>query len=54
MSTKFVFYLAVFIGSTIGAYIPVLWGADLFSLSSVFFSGVGGILGIVVAWKYFS
>ena len=34
------------VGSTVGAYLPALWGGDLLSFSSLILSGVGGILGI--------
>lgn len=54
MSSKAIYYLAAFIGSIIGAYIPALWGAGLFSFSSVLFSALGGIAGIVIVWKFFT
>jgi uncharacterized membrane protein YeaQ/YmgE (transglycosylase-associated protein family) len=34
------------VGSAVGGYLPVLWGGDFFSFSSLILSGVGGILGI--------
>ena len=34
------------VGSAVGGYLPVLWGGDLLSFSSLILSGVGGILGI--------
>ncbi len=39
-------WLLIFIGSTIGGFIPELWGADLFSYSSVLFSGIGAFVGL--------
>jgi hypothetical protein len=48
---KFYYYLGVFIGSTIGGFIPMLWGADLYSFSPILFSGIGGIIGIVVVYQ---
>jgi hypothetical protein len=54
MSSKVLFYLAAFIGSIIGAYIPALWGAGVLSFSSIVFSAIGGIAGIVIVWKLFS
>lgn len=39
------------IGGTVGAYIPLLWGGSAFSMSSVFFSGIGGIGGIWLGYK---
>ena len=41
----------MFVGSTIGGFIPDLWGAGIFSISSIFFSGVGALLGIWLGWK---
>jgi hypothetical protein len=51
MQSKIFYYIGAGIGSTIGAYIPVIWGASVFSLSSVIFSAIGGIAGIVIVWK---
>jgi hypothetical protein len=42
----------VFIGGTLGGMVPTLWGAGMFSLSSVFFTAVGGILGIYLGYRY--
>jgi len=37
MSSKGIVYLFAFIGSTIGAYIPKIWRAGLFSISKAIF-----------------
>lgn len=39
------------IGSILGEFVPSLWGADMFSFSSVIFTALGGILGIYIAFK---
>jgi len=39
------------IGGTIGGYIPALWGAGLFSFSSILFNAIGAIAGIYVGFK---
>jgi len=39
-------WVGIFIGSTIGGFIPALWGEDLFSYSGVLFSGVGAFVGL--------
>jgi hypothetical protein len=39
-------WLGIFIGSTIGGFIPELWGADLFSYSSVLLGGLGAFVGL--------
>ena len=51
MSTKTLVFLGMIIGSTIGGYIPTLFGADLISYTSVLFSGIGGILGVWIGYK---
>ncbi len=39
------------IGSLIGGYIPLLWGDNFFSLSSVILTAVGGAAGIWIGYK---
>jgi hypothetical protein len=39
-------WLLIFIGSTVGGFIPEMWGADLFSYSSLLFSGIGAFIGL--------
>ncbi len=39
------------VGSTVGAYVPALWGAGLFSFSSIVLSTVGGLAGIYLGYK---
>lgn len=51
MSPKALVTLAAFIGSIIGGYIPTLWGAGALSYSSLLFSGIGGIAGVIIAIK---
>jgi hypothetical protein len=40
-----------FFGSTIGSYIPVLWGSSSFSLISIVFSVIFGIVGIIMGYR---
>ncbi len=51
MSTKTLVIIGAIIGSMVGSYIPALWGAGIFSFSSIILSGVGGIAGIWLGWK---
>jgi len=44
-------WIGVLIGSTIGGFIPELWGADLISYSGVILSGVGAFIGLWIAYK---
>lgn len=38
--------LGMVVGSTVGGYLPVLFGAGIFSWSSILCGLVGGIIGI--------
>lgn len=49
--SKSVIFLFLFIGSTVGSYLPLMWGGSLFSLTSVLLSAVGGLLGIYVGLR---
>ena len=51
MESKKLIWLGVFVGSTIGGFIPMLWGADAFSFSSILFSSLGAIFGIYLGFK---
>lgn len=50
MDTKLV-WLGMFVGSTIGGFVPELWGDSAFSLAAVFTSGIGAILGIWLGFR---
>jgi hypothetical protein len=45
--TKRFIWIGLFVGSTLGNMLPVLWGSDAISVSGFFFSMPGGIVG---AW----
>ena len=51
MDSKRIIYLLMFLGGTIGSYVPLLWGDGYFSMASVFCSALGGILGIWIGFK---
>jgi len=38
-------------GLIVGGYVPDLWGAGFFSLSSILFSVIGGIAGVWLGVK---
>ena len=44
-------WIGMIVGSTIGGFIPSLWGASLLSFSSILLSALGAIAGIYVAFK---
>jgi len=52
MASKKIVYLAAFVGSTVGSLLPSFWHAGIFSFSSVLLGGIGGIFGIILAYKY--
>ncbi|HTY39497.1 MAG TPA: hypothetical protein VMC43_00160 [Candidatus Paceibacterota bacterium] len=51
MSPKAITMLGMVVGSTLGGLLPMLWGADAFSLSAVFFTAIGGILGTWLGFR---
>lgn len=51
MNTKSLVFIFMTIGSIVGGYVPVLWGADTFSMSSIVFSSIFAIVGIFVGFK---
>lgn len=52
MQSKPLVWIGLTIGSTIGSLIPDLWGASVFSISSILLGGLGGILGIYLGFRY--
>ena len=38
--------LFALVGMTLGGFVPALWGASSFSLSSLVFSAAGGVAGV--------
>ena len=53
MSRKTLIWIFLGVGSTIGGYIPALWGDGIFSMWSVVLSAAGGLLGIWAALKLY-
>lgn len=51
MSDKTKYYMAVLIGTTLGSMIPSIWGAGMFSFSSVLLGGLGGVIAVVLVYK---
>ena len=51
MDSKRVMWLLVFLGGTLGSYVPLLWGDGHFSFASVLCSALGGIVGIWIGFK---
>jgi hypothetical protein len=51
MSRKTLVWIGLSIGSLVGGYVPLLWGADVLSFSPLVSSAAGGILGIWLGFK---
>ncbi|MCX6716115.1 MAG: hypothetical protein NT077_03815 [Candidatus Taylorbacteria bacterium] len=51
MNSKTLIWIGVFIGGTIGGYIPIIFGADGLSFTSIICSGIGSLVGIWVGFK---
>jgi hypothetical protein len=49
---KKVIMLGMVFGSAIGGWLPTLFGAGFLSFSSIICSGIGGILGIWLTYKF--
>lgn len=41
----------MFIGSSAGSYLPSLWGGSVMSFTGLFFSALGGGVGIWLGYK---
>lgn len=52
MSGKSIVMLGMTAGTLAGGYLPVLFGTDLFSFSSIIFSAIGGFIGIWISYKF--
>jgi len=51
MNSKTLIWIGLFLGSIIGSFIPLLWGAGVFSFSSIILSAVGAFVGIWIGFK---
>ena len=52
MDRKKLIWLGLFLGSTIGGFIPSLWDDSFVSMSGVIFTAIGGFLGIYLGFKF--
>ena len=51
MSRKTWVWIGLTVGSVGGGYLPLLWGGDFFSFTSIALSALGGFLGIWAGFK---
>lgn len=52
MERKKLIWIGMALGSAIGGFIPTLFGASAFSMTSVLLTAVGGIAGIWLGFKF--
>ena len=50
MSKKSI-WIGMFVGSSIGGFVPMLWHAGMLSLWGVVMSTIGGVAGIWIAYR---
>lgn len=51
MSSKSLIMLGLLVGSSVGSYIPLLFGGEIFSFFSLISGTIGGIIGVYIAYK---
>ena len=51
MERKKLIWIGILVGSFIGSYVPLLWGAGVFSFSSIILGGVGSVAGIYLGFR---
>ena len=51
MNSRPLIWIGMFIGSTVGGFVPMLWGDSMLSISSIIFSTIGGVAGIILGFK---
>ncbi len=51
MSDKSLVSWGIIVGSTVGGFVPMLWGASFLSFSSIVTSAIGAVIGIYVVYK---
>ena len=52
MSGKSLIWFGLIVGSSIGGFLPMLWGGSLFGFASVFLTAVGGLVGIWAGFRF--
>jgi predicted MFS family arabinose efflux permease len=46
---KRVLWMCIAVGSTVGGFVPELWGASAFGVTSLLFGAIGGVAGVWAA-----
>ncbi len=51
MDSKKLTWLGMVVGTSLGGYLPLIWGGSAFSFTSIFLGAAGGIAGIFIGFK---
>ena len=49
--TKKLIWIGFFVGSSVGGFVPALWGSDVISLSGFLWSVIGGLAGMWIGYR---
>lgn len=51
MNSKSLVWISMVVGSVVGGFVPMLWGAGMFSVSGIVTSTAGGLVGIWAGYR---
>ena len=51
MDARHLIWIGMIVGSTIGGWLPTLWGSGAFSITGIVGSTIGGFIGIFLGYK---
>ena len=51
MDRKKIIWIFMVVGSAVGSYLPLVWGGDAFSFTSIILGMFGGIAGSIIGFK---
>lgn len=49
MRSRGAIWFGIFVGSTLGGFVPMLWGGEMLSYAGVLLSGLGALVGLWLA-----
>jgi uncharacterized membrane protein YeaQ/YmgE (transglycosylase-associated protein family) len=54
MERKTLIWIGLFLGSTVGGWLPTLWGESFLSFTSVITTAIGSVIGIWAGFKLYN
>ncbi len=51
MDSRKLIWTGMLVGTTLGTFVPILWGGSELSFSSIIWSAIGGFVGIYIAYQ---